>query len=45
MFGLHVYVVAPDAVKFIELFKQINAGFGFIVTVGFGTTVTVEFCV
>jgi hypothetical protein len=28
----------------IELFKQIKAGFGFIATVGFGTTVTVEFC-
>ena len=35
MFGLHEYVVAPLAVKLIELFKQINAGFGLIVTVGF----------
>ena len=43
--GIHVYVVAPLAVKLIELFKQINAGFGKIVTVGFGTTLAVAFCV
>jgi hypothetical protein len=39
--GLHEYVVAPLAVKLIELFKQIKAGFGFMATVGFATTVTV----
>jgi hypothetical protein len=45
MFGLHVYVVAPLAVKLIELFKQIKAGFGFIVTVGLATTLAVAFWV
>ena len=45
IFGLHEYVVAPLAVKLIELFKQIKAGFGLIVTVGFGTTLAVAFCV
>jgi hypothetical protein len=44
IFGLHEYVVAPLAVKLMELFKQINAGFGLIVTVGFATTVTTPFC-
>jgi hypothetical protein len=45
MFGLHEYVVAPLAVKLMELFRQIKAGFGLIVTVGFATTVTTPFCV
>ena len=45
VFGLHEYVVAPLAVKLIELFKQIKAGFGEIETVGFGTTDAVAFCV
>jgi len=44
MFGLQLYVVAPLAVKLTELPKQINAGFGLIVTVGFGTTLAVAFC-
>ena len=44
MLGLHEYVVAPLAVKLMELFKQINAGFGLIATVGFATTVTVPLC-
>ena len=39
--GDQVYVTAPAAVKLIELFKQITAGFGRIVTVGFITTVAV----
>ena len=45
MLGDQVYVVAPLAVKLIELPKQISAGFGFMVTVGFGTTLAVAFCV
>ena len=36
-------MVAPLAVKLIEVPRQINAGFGFIVTVGFGTTDAVAF--
>ena len=45
IFGLHEYVVAPLAVRLMELFKQIKAGFGLIVTVGLATTVTTPFCV
>ena len=35
--------MAPLAVKLIDWFKQITAGFGAIVTVGFGTTDAVAF--
>jgi len=45
MFGDQVYVLAPAAVKVIELPKHIAGLIGVMVTVGFGTTVTVEFCV
>ncbi len=44
MFGDHVYVLAPLAVKVIELFKQITGLFGTTVTVGFTTTLAVAFC-
>ena len=45
MFGDQVYVLAPLAVKLIELPKQIIAGLGKMVTVGLMTTVAVPFCV
>ena len=45
LFGDQVYEVAPLAVNKIEFPIQITGKGGVIVTVGFATTVTVEFCV
>jgi hypothetical protein len=43
--GVHVYAVAPIAIKLIELPMQITAGLGILVTVGLEITVAMPVCV